>query len=105
MQVINGNEELAQRAWNYLNDSMRLDLSICYPTPVITCAAIYIASEDLHFALPSGLEASATNTKEGVTPAWWSVFGASLETIKKIKHAILRLYTLPKVQLTTWLVW
>jgi hypothetical protein len=39
-------DEVAQRSWNYCNDSYRLDLSARFRPSVVTCAAIHVALLD-----------------------------------------------------------
>jgi len=42
---VNGGQELAQSAWNFVNDSLRTMLCLQYRPQIIACAAIYLASK------------------------------------------------------------
>lgn len=52
-------DEVAQRSWNYCNDSYRLDLSARFHPSVVTCAAIHVAL----------LDAFASKDKNGASDA------------------------------------
>ena len=86
IRVLNGSEDLAQRAWGYLNDSMRTDLSLRFGSHLLACAAVRLSAIDLNVGLP---------TEEGTE--WWQIFDADLSTIKQIGSEIQKLYSLPKV--------
>ncbi|KAI9208543.1 cyclin-like protein [Polychytrium aggregatum] len=60
------NREMAQQAWNYVND--RTNCCVCYQPSTIACAAIYLAARVLQIKLPT-------------SPPWWEVFEASDEDI------------------------
>lgn len=86
IKLLGGNNELAQCSWNYLNDSLRLDLSLRYEAQVIASAAIFLASLKTRFPLPADLP-------------WWEVMGGDMDSINIICDSILGLYHMPKVRL------
>ena len=47
IKTLGGDSTLAQRAWSYLNDSLRLDCCVRYRAELIACAAIFMAARDL----------------------------------------------------------
>ncbi|KAJ8603758.1 hypothetical protein CTAYLR_000304 [Chrysophaeum taylorii] len=53
VKILDLNRDVAQRAWNYLNDSMRLDFCLRYRSEVIACAAIFMAARALQKKLPT----------------------------------------------------
>lgn len=76
--------DVSQRAWNYVNDSLRTDLSLRFRSEVVACAAIYMASRSLGIKLPDN-------------PPWWVLFNADMQEMGKICNTILALYHRPKV--------
>ncbi|KAG9292132.1 hypothetical protein G9A89_005276 [Geosiphon pyriformis] len=61
-------EEIPQKAWGYLNDSLRTNIYVCYQPPTIACAVIWLAARMCQVKLPT-------------EPAWWELFEARLEDI------------------------
>ena len=85
VKLLNGTFELSQKAWNYLNDSLRLDLSVRHKSNDIVCASIYLAARILHFPLP-------------IHPyPWWHVMTQDFHQVECIAETILSLHTLEKV--------
>ena len=105
VKVLNGSEELANAAWAYLNDSMRLDVSLKYPAQTIACAAIFLASRKIGFPLPEGGDeisgsvgsAKSASASSNVKGCWWEVMSADKETMLLICDEILSLYHADKV--------
>ena len=85
VKMLQGSEELSQKAWNYLNDSMRRDLALRYKPQVIACAAIYMAARVLQHPLPSNFD-------------WLEVMDTDIKTIHSVCNQILELYHMPKLQ-------
>jgi len=86
IRMLKGNKYLAQKAWNYINDSYRSPLCVFYRPNVVATAAIYLAARSLDFPLPE-LE-------------WWLVFDAPWIEIEEICAEILSLYEQPKIDLS-----
>lgn len=87
VRLLDGDHLLAQLAWNYLNDGMRLDLCVRYPPEVIACSAVFLAARRLQVGLPSN-------------PPWYNVFGATTEDVEAVAVAVTQLYDEMKL---TWL--
>ena len=77
--ALGGSESLAQRSWNYLNDSLRLDLCVNHSAESIACAAILLAATDLSFQLP-------------VQSPWTEVFSSDKVEVEAIAARISSLY-------------
>lgn len=82
VRILNGTDELAQRSWNYLNDCMRLDLSLRFPSQVLACSTIFMAARMMLLSLPSD---------------WWKLMTDKIDDIYEICDEILSLYDNPKI--------
>lgn len=85
IKILDGDANLAQTSWNYLNDAMRLDLSLRYPAQLIACGAIYMSARKIGFPLSS-------------QPPWWSLMTDDFDQIESICEKILQLYNMPKIE-------
>ncbi|PFH36611.1 putative cyclin 4 [Besnoitia besnoiti] len=74
--------QLSQRAWGYLNDSMRTTLCCEVQPAVIAVGSIFLAACDLGIPLPQ-------------ETGWHDLFDVSWEDVTKVCDAILSLYTRP----------
>jgi hypothetical protein len=81
------NQELAQTAWNYMNDIMRTVACVQFKPEVLATAAIFRAAFSLKISM-----------HEEPTP-WWSLFDATLEKIEHICWLITQLYENPTPKL------
>ena len=60
---VDDDKDFAQCAWNYCNDSCRLDICLHFPSSLVACAAIHLASLEKKRILPGRPEKT-----------WWEVF-------------------------------
>lgn len=88
-----GDKELAQVAWNFVNDSLRTSLCLQYRPSVIASAAIYLASKFLKRSLT--LQKKEDKTDESSKEDWWEVFDAKISDLENISNQILDLYQKP----------
>ncbi|KAJ3299431.1 hypothetical protein HK104_008937 [Borealophlyctis nickersoniae] len=75
-------KELSQLAWNFMNDSLRTNICVCYQPSTIACAVIFLAARVCKVKLPTN-------------PPWWEVFEANFEDLENIAGHILNLYKGP----------
>ena len=93
VKILEGSKELSQKSWNYLNDSLRLDLNLRFNSQEIACAAIYMSARVLQYPLP-------------MQPPWWCLMTDNFDNVITICECILGLYELPKVyECTLRLCW
>lgn len=77
------NKDLAQKAWNFMNDSLRVPLCVKFRPEVIATACIYMASRAMGIVLP-----------EEPDP-WWELFDSKQEQLDEIAWTINQLYKEP----------
>ncbi|KAF1320407.1 Cyclin-l1, partial [Globisporangium splendens] len=85
IKIIGGSQELAQKAWGFINDSLRIDLCVRYKAEVIACAAIFLASRFLQVHLPEN-------------PPWYSLFDVEKQALCDVSIEIMGLYNREHVQ-------
>jgi transcription initiation factor TFIIIB Brf1 subunit/transcription initiation factor TFIIB len=81
VKLLDCDGELAQEAWNYLNDCLRTDAALRYRSEVLACAAIYMAARRLQHKLPDDPAAP-----------WWEVFRVGKADLDAVVAAVLALY-------------
>jgi hypothetical protein len=72
---------LIQKAWNYMNDSLRTDIFLRYAPETIACACIFLAARVLDYPLPSADSAK-----------WWELFDADESSILDACRTFLKMY-------------
>lgn len=78
-------KRVCSRAWTYLNDSYRGNFMLIYTPSTIACAMIWLALSESDKLLMN-------LTTE---PAWYQVFGASLEELENIAGGLWAIYKRP----------
>ncbi|KAL6077090.1 Cyclin-K isoform 1 [Balamuthia mandrillaris] len=73
VKSIQGDQNLAQVAWNFVNDSLRTTLCLQYEPKLIAIAAIYLASKFLNYKLP-----------EADNKPWWEDLGFKIEDLDRM---------------------
>jgi hypothetical protein len=76
-------QELARKAWGYLNDSMRTPLCCHMPAHAIAVGAIALAARNLDLPLPKA-------------PPWWEAFDVQEENLNTVMQTMYQLYVRPK---------
>lgn len=84
VEMLGGDRVLAQVAWNYVNDSYRSTLCVCFPPHFLAVAAIYLASRKLKSELFT------------VSSPWWEIFQVSKQQLDLVCGEILLLYDYQK---------
>lgn len=84
---------MAQIAWNYLNDCMRLDICLRYEAHVIACAAMHMTLKKLEVQLDDQNE------------SWWTIITDDYQDIISISDTINSLYQLKRVRIFILLLW
>ncbi|DAZ95627.1 TPA: hypothetical protein N0F65_002256 [Lagenidium giganteum] len=84
VKVLDLSKQLAQKAWNFLNDSLRIDVCTRFRPEVIACAAIHLAARVEQVKLPEA-------------PAWWKLFDVEEKQLLAVSDAILAMYSRKKI--------
>jgi len=82
INVLEADEKVAQKAWSYLNDSLRLPVVIDIKPEVLACSAIFLAARHLQVKLPDN-------------PPWHLLFDVTREEIERVSNVIIELYRVP----------
>jgi len=83
LKTIKGTPNLAQVAWNFVNDSLQTTLCLQFKPQLVASAALFLASKFLKYTL--------TNEAAPNKP-WWELFDAKQEELEEISNQILDLY-------------
>ncbi|XP_065223252.1 cyclin-L2-like [Planococcus citri] len=86
LQILNfaENKLLMQKAWNYMNDSLRTEVFLRYSPETVACACIYLSARVLRIPLPK-------------SPSWFVIFGVKEEDIIDVCRRIVNLYSREKI--------
>jgi len=79
MKYLKADKELAQFAWNFVNDSLRTTVCLQYAPNIIALACIYLAAKYRRSILGEGRK-------------WWTEHAVTLDQLHDISSQILELY-------------
>jgi len=79
-------KQLAQAAWNFVNDSLRTTLCLQYEPMLIAVAAVHMAAKVTRTAF------AFTVDKAGVSRPWYEGFGARLDVLDAISKEMVSMY-------------
>jgi len=79
VRSLKADKELAQFAWNFVNDSLRTTVCLQYPPSVVALACIYLAAKYRRSILGDGKK-------------WWTEHSVTLVQLHDIARQILELY-------------
>lgn len=83
VEMLGGDRNLAQTAWNYINDSFRTALCVSHLPHVIATSAIYLAARKLKLELGN------------LDLPWWEIFQTSWEELNEVCKEMESLYDNP----------
>lgn len=83
LKLLKASNEVARKAWNYLNDSYRTSLCVHYPPSTLAASCIYLSLRSLSIPMPN--------------KAWWVLMESSISQIHDICAEVLNLYRQPKL--------
>lgn len=73
-------KQVSKQAWSYVNDSMRLNVCICYQPHTIACAALFMALKDFKVSMRTA------------SIKWYEFLDVSLEEIQNVSGTLLEMY-------------
>ncbi|CAE7698927.1 CYCL1-1 [Symbiodinium microadriaticum] len=79
IEHLNRPEDLAQKVWNFLNDSIQTSLCCSHQPQDIAGACLLLAAREMNVTLPS-------------KPPWWKQFSVDMKDAEQIAEELVRLY-------------
>lgn len=83
LKLVKASNEVARKAWNYLNDSYRTSLCVHYPPSTLAAGCIYLSLRTSAAPMPN--------------KPWWVLMESSISQIHDICAEVLNLYRQPKL--------
>lgn len=88
VKSIKGSRDLAQVAWNFINDSLRTTIALQYPPRCVAAAAVFLASK--HLSKDGGTQ-HALPAHSGGGP-WFEAFKVTQAEVEDIAEQIMAMY-------------
>uniref|UniRef100_A0A915JPE0 Cyclin-like domain-containing protein n=1 Tax=Romanomermis culicivorax TaxID=13658 RepID=A0A915JPE0_ROMCU len=95
MRALNAedNQALAQKSWNYMNDSLRSDIFLRFSPETVACACIHLAWLNLQIPIPKVVMPSNSTVLN-----WWQLF--TDDDVPDVSLSLLKLYAYRKKKLS-----